>query len=45
MPNNHSPTGATLSTTGRLVSVPCPECGGTLARRSHRSGLAEEMLA
>ncbi len=45
IPNDHLSTGATFSTTGRLVSVPCPECGGTLARRSHRSGLAEEMFS
>ncbi len=44
IPNDHLSTGAPLSATGSLASVPCPECGGALARRSHRSGLAEKML-
>ena len=43
--NDHSSTGTFLATTGSFVAVPCPKCGGTLARRSHRSGLAEEMLS
>jgi hypothetical protein len=45
MPDNHSTTGPVLSTTGSFVSVLCPECDGTLARRSHREGLAEKMLS
>lgn len=35
---------AFLSATGSFVAVPCPECRGTLARRSHRNGLAETLL-
>lgn len=38
--NDHSSAGILLSATGSFVSVPCPECGGTLARRAHRHGLA-----
>jgi len=33
-----------LGATGSFVSVPCPECWGTLARRSHRNGLVETIL-
>jgi hypothetical protein len=38
-------TGAPFNPTGSFVSVPCPDCCGTLARRSHRNGLAETMLS
>lgn len=43
-PGGHSATGPSLFATGSFVSVPCPKCNGTLARRSHREGLAEKML-
>lgn len=43
--NDPSSTGASLSATGSFASVSCPECGGALARRSHRKGLAEELLS
>jgi len=43
--NDHSATGTFLATTGSFVSVPCPECGGTLARRAHRHGLAEILVS
>ena len=44
-PNDRFSTDASLSATGRLVPVPCPECGGTLARRSHRNGLTEKIFS
>jgi hypothetical protein len=28
-----------------MIASPCPACGSTLVRRSHRIGLAEEMLS
>lgn len=40
-----SSTDAPLSATGGFVSVPCPQCWGTLARRSHQNGLLERMLS
>ena len=43
--NDDSSPGTLLATTGSFVTVPCPACGGTLARRAHRIGLAEEMFS
>jgi len=45
IPNNRPATATCLDTTGRFVAVPCPTCGGMLARRAHRIGLTEEMLS
>ena len=45
IPNGHSSTDTMLSATGNFASVPCSACGGTLARRSHRSDLVERMLS
>lgn len=45
IPNDHSSAGMVLSATGSFASVPCPACGGTLARRAHRNGLAEKMFS
>ena len=45
IPNDHSSTGIVLSATGSFASVPCPACGGTLARRAHRNGLAEKIFS
>jgi len=45
LPDDHSATSPALSVTGSFVPVPCPKCDGTLARRSHRDGLAEKMLS
>jgi predicted RNA-binding Zn-ribbon protein involved in translation (DUF1610 family) len=42
--NVHSSTDTPFDSTGSLVPIPCPECGGTPARRSHRNGLAEKTL-
>lgn len=44
-PDDHEATDNALSVTGRLVPVPCPKCDGTLARRSHRDGLAEQLIS
>ena len=44
IPNDHSSTDM-LSATGSFASVPCPACGGALARRAHRNGLAEKMFS
>lgn len=44
-PDEHSTTSPLLSATGSFVSLPCPECDGTLARRSHRSGVTEKLLS
>ena len=43
--NDYSATDTFLATTGSFVAVPCPACGGTLVRRSHRNGLAEAMFS
>jgi hypothetical protein len=40
-----SSTDAPPGDTGSFVSVPCPQCWGTLARRSNRNGLAETLLS
>ena len=45
IPSDDPATGTFLVTTGSFVAVPCPACGGTLARRSHRNGLTEAMLS
>lgn len=45
IPDDHSATDSALSITGRLVPVPCPKCDGTLARRSHRDGLVEQLIS
>lgn len=45
MPNDHSSTGASLSSTGSVASASCPACESTLARRAHRNGLTEKMLS
>ena len=45
LPDDHSTTSPWLSATGSVVSAHCPKCEGTLARRSHRDGLAENMLS
>lgn len=45
IPSDHASSGILLSATGSFASVPCPACGGTLARRAHRNGLAEKMFS
>ncbi len=44
-PDDHSATVNVLSITGQLVPVSCPKCDGTLARRSHRDGLVEQLIS
>jgi len=44
-PDDHSAPSPLLSATGSFVTLPCPKCDGTLARRSHRDGLVEKMIS